>query len=112
MDDCSDDDMAALASAIRPRPAMPVGQALPANREDWTLESLRGQPLPDAVTIVYILAFAWRQTFHIDVAKNFAYAIAVKYKIDLAQQRHSGKRGVTPLYRVYVECHTSVDAAH
>ena len=112
MDDCSDNDMAALASATRPRPAMPAGQALPANREDWTLESLRGQPLPDAVAIVYVLAFARRQTFYVDVAKDFADAIAVKYRIDLAQHRHSGKRGVTPLYCVYVECHASEDAAH
>ncbi len=112
MDDCSDDDMAALASATRPRPAMPAGQALPANHEDWTLERLRGQPLPDAVAIVYVLAFARRQTFYIDVAKDFGDAIAVKYRIDRAQRRHSGKRGVTPLYCVYVECHASEDTAH
>ncbi len=112
MDDCSDDDMAALASAARPRPAMPAGQALPANHKDWTLERLRGQPLPDVVAIVYVLAFARRQTFYIDVAEDFADAIAVKYRIDRAQRQQSGKRGVTPLYCVYVECHASEDAAH
>ena len=35
MDDCSDEDMATLAKAPRPRPKLPVGQALPPGREDW-----------------------------------------------------------------------------
>ena len=63
MDDYSADDMTSLAAVSRPRPAMPVGQALPANGEDWTLDHLRGQPLPEAKAIVYVLAFARRQTF-------------------------------------------------
>ena len=112
MDDCSEDDMAALASATRPRPALPIGQALPAHGEDWTLERLRGQPLPDAVATVYVLAFARRHTFYVDVAKDFMDAIAVKYRIDRAQHRQFGKRGITPLYCVYVECHASEETAH
>ena len=111
MDDCSDEEMAALASARRPRPAMSAGDVLSAHRDDWTLARLRGQPLPDATAIVYILAFARRQTFYVDVAKDIADAVAVKFRIDRAQQRQSGKRGVTPLYCVYIECHTSKDAA-
>lgn len=111
MDDCSDEEMAALASARRPRPAMPAAHVLPANRDEWTLARLRGQPLPDAAAIVYLLAFARRQTFYVDVAKDIGDAIAVKYRIDRAQQRQSGKRGVTPLYCVYIECHASADTA-
>jgi predicted GIY-YIG superfamily endonuclease len=111
MDDCSDEEMAALASTRRPRPAMPAGHVLSANRDDWTLAHLRGQPLPDAEAIVYVLAFARRQTFYVDVAKDIADAIVVKYRIDRAQQRQFGKRGVTPLYCVYIECHASQDTA-
>ena len=111
MDDCSDDDMAALASSRGLCPAMPAAQGLFVHPEDWTLARLRGQPLPDAEAIVYVLAFARRQTFYVDVAKDIADAIAVKYRIDRAQRRQSGKRGVTPLYCVYVECHASTDTA-
>jgi predicted GIY-YIG superfamily endonuclease len=110
MDDCSDDDMAALASTRCLRSAMPA-VPLSAHREDWTLERLRGRPLPDAEAIVYVLAFARRHTFYVDVAKDIGDAIAVKYRIDRAQRRQSGKRGVTPLYCVYIECHASEDAA-
>ena len=63
MDDCSADDMTSLAAVSRPRPAMPVGQALPANGEDWTLDHLRGKPLPEAKAIASVFAFARRQTF-------------------------------------------------
>lgn len=111
MDDCSADDMTSLAAVSRPRPAMPVGQALPSNGEDWTLDHLRGQPLPEAAAIVYVLAFARRQTFYIDVAEDIADAYVFKYLIDRAQQRQYGKNGVTPLYCVYVECHASEDSA-
>ena len=111
MDDCSADDMTSLAAVSRPRPAMPVGQALPANGEDWTLDRLRGQPLPEAKAIVYVFAFARRQTFYIDVAEDIAEAYIVKYRIDRAQQRQYGKPGVTPLYCVYIECHTSENSA-
>jgi hypothetical protein len=97
MDDCSDDDMSALASPRCLSPAIPAGPGLSAHRENWTLERLRGQPLPDAKAIVYVLAFARREKFYVDVAKDIADAIAVKYRIDRAQRRQSGKRGVTPL---------------
>jgi predicted GIY-YIG superfamily endonuclease len=107
MDDCSADDMASLSAASRTRPATPIGQALPANGDDWTLDNLRGRPLPEAEAIVYILAFARRQTFYIDVASEIMNTYMVKHRIDRAQLRQFGKGGVTPLYCVYVECHPS-----
>lgn len=111
MDDCSDEDMATLASAPRPRPKAPVGQALPANHKDWTLEQLRGQPLPEAVAIVYVLAYARQRRFFVDVAEDVVEANDIRHRIERAQLRQSGKRGLTPLYWVYAECHPSEASA-
>ncbi len=112
MDDCSDEDMAALAKAPRPRPRMPVGQALPPGCEDWTLEHLRGQPLPEAKALVYVLAYARQRKLFVDVAQDVVEADDIRYRIERAQLRQSGKRGLTPLYWVYAECHPSEDAAY
>lgn len=98
MDDCSKEDMAALAKAPRPRPRLPVGQALPSGRDDWTLEQLRGQPLPDAEAIVYVLAYARQRKLFVDVAQDVVEANDIRDRIERAQLRQSGKRGVTPLY--------------
>ena len=111
MDDCSDEDMAILAKAPRPRPKLAVGQALPTGCEDWTLAQLRGQPLPDAEAIVYVLAYARQRKLFVDVAQDVVEANHIRYRIERAQLRESGKRGVRPLYWVYAECHASEDAA-
>lgn len=112
MDDCSDEDMATLAKAPRPRPRLTVGQALPPGCEDWTLEQLRGRPLPDAEAIVYVLAYARQRKLFVDVAQDVVEANDIRHRIERAQLRQTGKRGVTPLYWVYAECHASEDAAH
>ncbi len=112
MDDCSEEDMATLAKAPRPRPRLPVGQALPPGHEDWTLEQLRGQPLPDAKAIVYVLAYARQRKLFVDVAQDIVEANDIRHRIERAQLRQSGKRGLTPLYWVYAECHESEDTAH
>ncbi len=112
MDDCTDEDMAALAKAPRPRPRLPVGQALPPGHEDWTLEQLRGQPLPDAEAIVYVLAYARQRKLFVDVAQDVVEANDIRHRIERAQLRQSGERGLTPLYWVYAECHASEDAAY
>lgn len=112
MDDCSDEDMAALAKAPRPRPRLPVGQALPPGHEDWTLEQLRGRPLPDVEAIVYVLAYARQRKLFVDVAQDVVEANDIRHRIERAQLRQSGKRGLTPLYWVYAECHASEDAAY
>lgn len=112
MDDCSDEDMATLAKAPRPRSRLPVGQALPPGHEDWTLEHLRGQPLPDAEAIVYVLAYARQRRLFVDVAQDVVEANDIRHRIERAQLRQSGKRGLTPLYWVYAECHASEDAAY
>jgi predicted GIY-YIG superfamily endonuclease len=112
MDNCSDDDMAILAKAPRPRLRRPVGQALPPGREDWTLAQLRGQPLPEAAAIVYVLAYARQRKLFVDVAQDVVEADLIRHRIERAQLRGSGKRGLRPLYWVYAECHASEDAAH
>lgn len=111
MDDCSDEDMAALASIPRPRPKTPIGQSVPAGHDDWTLAHLRGQPLPDAEAIVYVLAYARQRKLFVDVAKDVVEANVIRYRIERAQLRASGKRSLTPLYWVYAECHPSEASA-
>lgn len=112
MDDCSDENMAALIKARRPRPRLAVGQALPPGCEDWTLERLRGRPLPDTEAIVYVLAYARQRKLFVDVARDVVEANDIRYRIERAQLRESGKRGLTPLYWVYAECHASEDIAY
>lgn len=112
MDNCSDEDMAALAKVPRPRPRLPVGQTIPLGHEDWTLEQLRGQPLPDAEAIVYVLAYARQRKLFVDVAQDVVEANDIRCRIERAQLRESGKRGLTPLYWVYAECHASEEAAY
>lgn len=112
MDNCSDEDMAALAKAPRPRQKLAVGQTIPLGHEDWTLERLRGQPLPDAEAIVYVLAYARQRKLFVDVAQDVVEANDVRHRIERAQLRQSGKRGLTPLFWVYAECHASEDAAY
>jgi predicted GIY-YIG superfamily endonuclease len=112
MDDCPDEDMAILAKAPRPRPKLPVGQVLPPGCDDWSLAQLRGQPLPDAEAIVYVLAYARQRKLFVDVAQDVVEAGDIRYRIERAQLRESGKRGVAPLYWVYAECHASEDGAN
>lgn len=112
MDNCSDEDMAALAKAPRPRQRLAVGQALPPGHDDWTLAQLRGQPLPDAKAVVYVLAYARQRKLFVDVAQDVVEADLIRHRIERAQLREPGKRGLRPLYWVYAECHASEDAAH
>lgn len=112
MDDCSNEDMAALAKAPRRRPKQPIGQALPPGHVEWTLERLRGQPLPDAEAIVYVLAYARQRKLFVDVARDVVEANDIRHRIERAQLRASGKRGLAPLYWVYAECHASEDGAY
>lgn len=112
MDDCSDEDMAALAKAPRPRQRLAVGQTLPPGCQDWTLEHLRGRPLPDAEAMVYVLAYARQRKLFVDVARDVMEANDIRHRFERAQLRQSGKHGLTPLYWVYAECHASEDAAH
>ena len=103
--------MATLATAPRPRPKAPVGQSVPAGRDDWTLAHLRGRPLPDAEAIVYVLAYARQRKLFVDGAKDVVEANDIRHRIERAQLRASGKRGLTPLYWVYAECHPSEASA-
>jgi putative endonuclease len=112
MDNCSEVDMAALAKAPHRRPKMPVGLALPAGHDEWRLETLRGHPLPEAGAIVYVLAYARQRKLFVDVARDVVEADHVRYRIERAQLRESGQRGLAPLYWVYAECYASQDIAY
>ncbi len=73
----------------------------------WTLDSLRGRPLPEPDAVVYMLAFARQQPFYVNMASDIASAYAVRNAIYRAQQRRYGRDGMTPLYCFYFECHAS-----
>jgi predicted GIY-YIG superfamily endonuclease len=83
----------------------------------WTLDRLRGRPLPEPQALVYMLAFARGQPYYVNVASltivssSLANAYANRNAIYRIQKRRYGQERVTPLYLVYFEPHASYDAA-
>lgn len=82
----------------------------------WTLNRLRGRPLPEPEAIVYMLAYARARPLYIDVASkacsgSLMNAYAHRNGIYRLQKRRYGQARETPLYLVCFECHASYDAA-
>lgn len=96
----------ALLEAGAPRAAVDAPEAAP-----WTLDGLRGRPLPEPEAIVYVLAYARARPYYVNVASNLVNAYANRNGIYRIQKRRYGQDRETPLYLVYFECHASYDAA-
>ncbi len=83
----------------------------------WTLDSLRGTPLPEPEAVVYMLAYARARPYYVNVASQtiFSSSLLNAYEnrnaIYRIQKRRYGQHQQTPLYLVYFECHASYDAA-
>lgn len=82
----------------------------------WTLDSLRGRPLPEPEAVVYMLAFARARPYYVNVAsKAVSSSLVWAYEemnwINRMQKRRYGPEQVTPLYLVYFEPHASYDVA-
>jgi hypothetical protein len=82
----------------------------------WTLDHLRGRPLPQPEAIVYALAFARGQPYYVNVAsKGFSGSLVNAYAsrnaIYRMQKRRYSQDRETPLYLVYFECHPTYAAA-
>ncbi len=77
----------------------------------WTLDSLRGRPLPEPEAIVYLLAFARGRPYYVNAATSLVNAYANRNGIYRIQKRRYGQHQQTPLYLVYFECHANYDAA-
>jgi hypothetical protein len=82
----------------------------------WTLDRLRGQPLPEPEAIVYLLAFARARPYYVNVmSKAISSSLVRAYEemnwLNRMQKRRYGPEQMTPLYLVYFEPHASYDAA-
>lgn len=83
----------------------------------WTLDRLRGRPLPEPQALVYMLAFARGQPYYVNVASRtlFSSSLVNAYEemnwLNRMQKRRYGPEQMTPLYLVYFEPHASYDAA-
>lgn len=82
----------------------------------WTLDGLRGQPLPEPEAIVYLLAYARARPYYINVASrgelsSLVNAYTIRNAIYRVQKRRYGLEQETPLYLVYFESYASGDAA-
>lgn len=82
----------------------------------WTLDGLRGQPLPEPEAIVYVLAYARARPYYINVASrgelsSLVNAYTNRNAIYRIQKRRYGLEQETPLYLVYFEPHASYAVA-